>query len=80
MGSDHSLKGKHNLFGTENQQGQRSELCANVISCASGELNKTVDGSGAEGDVDVRESGTVSWRGCNLEGGADGRPTIKQLL
>ena len=66
---------------TKNQRGQSSELCANVISCAPGELNKAVDGSGTEGDGDVRvASHCFSWRGYNLEGGADGRPTIKQLL
>lgn len=61
-------------------RGKSSEMCVNLISCAWGELNETVDGSAAEGDGAVREPGTASWRGYNLEGGADGRPTIKQLL
>lgn len=68
------------MFGAENQQGQCSELCANLIPCASGELNKTVDGSGSEEDGELSESGTFLGGGCNLEGGADGRSTIKELL
>lgn len=54
MGSDYSPKGKHNLSRAKNQQGQSSELRENLISCASGELNKAVDESCAEGDGDVR--------------------------
>lgn len=62
----------------KNQQGQSSEMCANSISRAPGELNETLMEMVRGGGRDVRE--TFSWRGYNLEGGADGRPTIKQLL
>lgn len=66
-------------------------MCANLISCASGELNTAVDRSGRRGEIQRERDGDVSvsqppfcsvfsWRGYNLEGGADGRPTIKQLL
>lgn len=51
--------------------------------CFRGIELKAVDGSAAEGDGGDAEAGVwcaVSWRGYNLEGGADGQPTIKQLL
>ena len=61
-------------------EGQSSELCANLISCASGELNKDVDGSGAEGDgrCESKQPPSLGGGGYNLEGGADGRPTMSR--
>lgn len=66
IGFTFSSKSSNNLSHTKNQRGQSSELRANLISCAPGELNKAVDGRGTEGGRGCERA--VSWRGLQFRG------------